>query len=191
MEKLKLGAKTFLYPMPTTLVGANVNGKPNYLAIAYCGIMQRKPPMLEVTLGKMHYTNAGIKENKAFSVNIPSEDLVKVTDYCGIVSGKDTDKSTLFETFYGTLKTAPMIKECPINIECKLVQTLDLGGTNEIFIGEIIETYSEEKYLTNDLLDITKLKPIIFSIHDACYWRVGENIGKAFNIGKNFKSAKK
>jgi len=191
MEKIAIGAKTFLYPMPTTLVGANVRGKPNFLTVAYCGIVQHRPAMIAVESSKTHYTNAGIKENGTFSVNIPSEEMVRITDYCGIVSGKTVDKSTLFETFYGTLGTAPMIKECPINLECKLVQTLDYGGTGEIFIGEIVEAYSEERYLTNGLPDIKKIKPIIFSMHDNNYWKIGEHLGRAWNIGKNFKSYEK
>ena len=190
MEKIKIGAKTFLYPMPITLVGANVVGKPNFLTIAYCGIVQHNPAMIAVTLGKAHYTNAGIKENKTFSVNIPSEEMVVITDYCGIVSGKNVDKSILFTTFYGELKTAPMIRECPINLECKLAQTLDFGGIDEIFIGEIVEAYAEGKYLTNGLPDIKKIKPIIFSMHDNNYWKIGDHLGRAWNIGREFIKGK-
>jgi flavin reductase (DIM6/NTAB) family NADH-FMN oxidoreductase RutF len=86
-EKITIGKNTFLYPMPTLLVGANVGGKPNYLTIGYCGILQHRPPMIAVTSEKTHYTNAGIKENGTFSVNIPSEEMVTITDFCGIVSG--------------------------------------------------------------------------------------------------------
>lgn len=102
------------------------------------------------------------------------------------MSGTSVDKSILFEPFYGTLKTAPMIKECPLNLECKLVQTLDYGGSAEIFIGEIVEAYSEEQYLTNGLPDITKIKPIVFSMHDNTYWKIGEHLAPAFKIGKKF-----
>lgn len=175
-----------MYPLPTTLVGANVSGKPNYQTIAYCGIVHHKPAMIAVNSGKRHYTNAGIKENGTFSVNIPSEELVTITDYCGIVSGRRVDNSILFDTFYGTLKTAPMIQECPLNLECKLVQTLDYGGSAEIFIGKIVEAYAEKKYLTNGLPDITKIKPIIFSMHDNTYWKLGEQLAHAFSIGKKF-----
>jgi flavin reductase (DIM6/NTAB) family NADH-FMN oxidoreductase RutF len=186
MDKIAIGAKTFLYPMPTTLVGANVGGKPNYLTVAYCGILQHNPALIAVSSGKTHYTNAGIKENRTFSVNIPSEEMVIITDFCGIMSGKQVDKSILFETFYGKLKTAPMITECPLNLECKLVQTLDYRGPAEIFIGEIVEAYSEEQYLTNRLPDITKIKPIIFSMHDNNYWKIGEHLAPAFKVGKKF-----
>lgn len=188
MEKIEIGAKTFLYPMPTTLVGANVGGKPNYLTIAYCGIMDHHPPLISVALGKTHYTNMGIKENGTFSVNIPSAEMVKITDYCGLVSGHKADKSGLFETFYGKLKTAPMIKECPLNLECKVVRSLEFV-IDQAFIGEIVAAYSEERYLTDGLPDIKKMEPILFSMHDNNYWRIGEHLARAWNIGKEFKHA--
>ncbi|HUW64458.1 MAG TPA: flavin reductase family protein [Spirochaetia bacterium] len=186
MEKKELGAKTFLYPMPIVLVGAVVDGKPNFLTVAYCGIVQGRPPMISISAGKAHHTNAGIKENGTFSVNIPSAEMVKITDYCGLHSGAETDKSSLFEVFYGQLQTAPMIRECPLNMECKLVQTLDLGDNNDLFIGEIIQTYAEEKYLSNGSPDIRKMDPIVFSMHDNNYWRVGEYLGRAWSIGRDF-----
>ncbi len=173
--------------MPVVLVGAHVNGKPNYLTIAYCGIAQHVPPMISVTMGKHHYTNAGIKENGTFSVNIPSEDMVEVTDYVGIHSGRKIDKSTLFEHFYGILKTAPMIRECPLNLECRLVQTVDFQGSNELFIGEIVEVYADERFLTDDLPDIRKIRPMVFSMHDNNYWKIGQHIGRAWKIGKDYQ----
>ncbi len=187
MEKLEIGAKTFLYPMPTTLVGANVRGKPNYLTVAYCGIVNHTPPVISVALGKAHYTNIGIKENGSFSVNIPSEELANITDYCGLVSGHKVDKSNLFETFYGKLETAPMIRECPLNLECKLMQTLEFA-VGEVFIGEIVAVYAEDRYLSGGLPDIKKINPIIFSMHDNNYWKVGEHLGRAWSIGKDLKS---
>jgi flavin reductase (DIM6/NTAB) family NADH-FMN oxidoreductase RutF len=187
MTKTQIGAKTYMYPMPIVLVGANVNGKPNYLTIAYCGIAQHVPPMVSVTMGKHHYTNAGIRENGTFSVNIPSEDMVEVTDYVGIHSGRTIDKSTLFDNFYGILETAPMIRECPLNLECRLVQTVDFEGSNELFIGEIVEVYADEQCLTEDLPDIRKIRPMVFSMHDNNYWKIGEHIGRAWKLGKDYK----
>ena len=102
--KTELGAVNCLYPLPTTLVGAHVKGKPNFITIAHVGIMDLGS--LSLGMNKVHYTNDGIKENGAFSVNIPSMAMVKETDYCGIVSGKKRDKSVLFDVFYGELQTA-------------------------------------------------------------------------------------
>ena len=161
--KIELGAKNCLYPLPTTLIGANVDGKPTYITIAHVGIMD----LDSVSLGmaKAHYTNAGIKENKTFSVNIPSTAMVKETDYCGLVSGRHVSKSEVFESFYGVVKTAPMITKCPINMECRLIQTVDFPK-HDIFIGEVVATYCDEEYLTDGVVDFSKVDPILFVMND-------------------------
>jgi flavin reductase (DIM6/NTAB) family NADH-FMN oxidoreductase RutF len=170
--------------MPTTLVGALVNGKPNYLAIAHVGIMD----LGSVSLGmsKAHYTNAGIKENRTFSVNIPSVKMVKETDYCGLVSGKTADKSGLFKTFYGKLKSAPMIEECAINMECELIKTVDFPS-HDVFIGRIAATYCDESILTDGVVDFEKVQPILFVMNDRSYWKLGEKFAKAWDVGKSVR----
>jgi len=190
MDKINLGPTIPAYPMPVSLVGAHVNGKPNFLAIAWFTMVSYKPPRIAVALGKGHYTNPGIKANKAFSVCLPSEDMVEVTDYCGIVSGKKTDKSDIFDLFYGELKTAPMIEGCPLNVACKLVDIVE-SGLNDIFIGEIVGTYTEERFLTDGKPDLKKMKPLILSQSDTSYWRLGEPVAGAWSIGKKYKAERK
>ncbi len=138
-------------------------------------------------MGKGKYTNAGIKENGTFSVNIPSVGMVKETDYCGLVSGKRVDKAELFENFYGKLGTAPMIRECPINMECRLIQTVDFPR-HDIFVGEIVETYCDEQCLTDGVVDLSKVRPILFAMNDRGYWKLGERFAQAWSIGKELKS---
>lgn len=185
--KKKLGGMNVLYPTPTVLVGAIVDGKPNFITIAHIGIVNHATPhLISLSMGKSHYTNPGIKENKAFSVNIPSENLVAETDYVGIVSGKKTDKSDLFKIFYGELKNAPMIKECPINMECKLYDTYDTP-THDLFIGEIVETYADETVLTNEKVDLAKVKPILFDMSSVMYWSIGNPVAGCWKIGKDIK----
>jgi flavin reductase (DIM6/NTAB) family NADH-FMN oxidoreductase RutF len=184
VEKVKISGGPFTFPMPTVLVGATVTGKPNFETIAYCNGVSRFPPIIMVSSNRAHYTNAGIKENKTFSVNIPQADLVKATDYCGLVSGHKVDKSRVFEVFYGELKTAPLIKECALNIECKLYQIIELPR-NDVFLGEIVAGYAEEKYLTEGIPDLKKFKPIIYTRGDH-YWHLGDYLAKAFSIGKDF-----
>jgi flavin reductase (DIM6/NTAB) family NADH-FMN oxidoreductase RutF len=103
---------------------------------------------------------------------------------------KKNDKSRIFDLFYGELKTAPMIKDCPLNMECKLVEIVE-SGLNEIFIGEIVGTYTEEKFLTDGKLDFRKMKPLILSQPDTSYWSLGEPIAKAWSIGKTYKAKRK
>ena len=186
MERIDIGANALLYPMPVTLVGALVQGRPNFLAVAWVSRVNLNPPILAVALNKVRHTAVGVQENQTFSVNVPGADLVKETDYCGIVSGKEVDKSGLFEIFYGELKTAPMIKQCPMCMECRLIETVSLP-THQLFLGEVVGAYTEERYLTNGKLDIRKANPFLFSRIDNSYWILGEEIGKAYSIGKQLK----
>jgi flavin reductase (DIM6/NTAB) family NADH-FMN oxidoreductase RutF len=167
--------------MPTTIVGALVNGKPNYVTIAHVGIME----MTSISLGmnKSHYTNQGIKENKTFSVNIPSAKLVKETDYCGLVSGKNEDKTAMFTTYYGALKTAPMIEQCCINMECDLIRAVDFPN-HDVFIGRIAETYCDEQVMTDGVVDLNKVQPLLLAMNDRSYWRIGARLAKAWDVGK-------
>ncbi len=182
--KKELGAKNCLYPLPMTLVGALVDGKPNYIAIAHVGILD--PGSVSLGMNRTHYTNAGIRQNKTFSVNIPNEDLVVKTDYCGLVSGKNQDKSALFKTFFGKLRTAPMIEECPVNMECRLLKTLDFPR-HDIFMGEVVNAYCDESVLTDGVLDFDKMRPLLFTMGDAGYWSMGKRLESAWSVGKNLK----
>lgn len=186
--KQKIGPVLSLYPSLTVLAGAIVNKKPNFITIAHVGIMT----MNHISLGinKVHYTNAGIKENKTFSVNIPSESLVKETDYCGIVTGKKTDKSVLFDIFYGKLETAPMIKECPINMECRIERIVDFPS-HDVFVGEVVETYVDESALLDEKVDISKIHPLLFDMSSKKYWTMGDAIAKCWSVGKELKKNKK
>lgn len=184
MKKITLGNKNYFAPNPAVLVGVNVQGKPNYLNVTYTGIANRSPAMIFIALNKLHYSTSGVREHKAFSINIPAAEMLTETDYCGCVSGKDVDKANLFHTFYGLARNIPMIEECPLNIECEVVQELDLEGSNVLFIGKVLESYTEEKYLADGLPDIKKMNPILFSINDTNYYSIGDNIGKAWDVGK-------
>lgn len=182
MTKKEIAIDTIFYPMPCSLVGANVNGKANYLTVAWFTMVGSKPPYMAIALGKNHYTNGGIRENGTFSVNIPSAGIVELTDFRGIVSGRKFDKAEMFDTFYGSLETAPMIRECPYNLECRLIQTVDLVA-DELFIGEIVAAYSEDRFLTNGVPDIKKMNPMVLSMPENLYLAVGEPIGRAWEAG--------
>jgi flavin reductase (DIM6/NTAB) family NADH-FMN oxidoreductase RutF len=185
-NKINLGAKIAPYPMPVVLVGANVKSKANFLAVAWFTTAAHTPPKVAVALNKAHYTNQGIKENKTFSVCIPSEDMIEATDFCGLFSGHKADKSRVFDVFYGDLKTAPMITECPVNLECKLDKVID-NGSNEMFIGDVASTFTEERYLTDGTIDIRKIRPFMLSLDDRNYHVLGKQKAKAWNVGKNYK----
>jgi flavin reductase (DIM6/NTAB) family NADH-FMN oxidoreductase RutF len=182
-----IGPINALYPMPTTLVGATVNGKPNFLAVAHVGILNHGTPQyLSTGLAKFHYSNIGIHENKTFSICLPSEDLMAETDYCGIMTGKKTDKSALFDIFYGEVETAPMIRQCPVNMELKLHDVLDFE-THDIFIGELVQTYADDSVIAEGKIDIARLRPLLFDMASKKYWALGHPVGNCWNAGKSLK----
>lgn len=183
MAKKKLPARAWMFPKPAVLLGAMVRGRPNFNTIANCGIICYDPPMVSVSSYKGHYTNIGIKDNKSFSVNFPSSKLARLADFCGLYSGRTEDKSKLFKVFFGELKSAPLIEECPVNLECRLVKTIKLGE-DDVFVGKIIAIYADEKCMKGEKLSIKRIDPLIYSTADKKYFRVGAVIGKAYSMGK-------
>ena len=181
--KKAIGAQTLLYPMPAVLVGAQVNGKPNFMTAAWCGIVASTPPAISVSVRPERYTFQGISNQGTFSVNIPSAGIAEKVDYCGIYSGHKVDKSQIFIVEYGKLNTAPLIRECPANLECRVVHSLDLGS-HVIFIGEIIETYIDADCLTDEKADPVKIDPLIYTTAVGQYRRLGEIVGQAWRMGK-------
>ncbi len=190
MTKITMGPTTMVYPMPALLIGANVDGKPNFMTAAWGGIANSDPPMAAVAIRPSRYTHKGVKQNMTFSVNIPSTDLAREADYCGITPGAKVDKikACQFEVFYGKLGNAPLIEQCPINLECKVMHTLELGS-HTLFIGRIEETHVSDSCLTDGKLDISKVKPLTFIGEPVRqYQTFGGVLGKAFHIGQELKT---
>ena len=186
MSKVTMGPQTWIYPKPVLLIGANVDDKPNFMAVAHCGIANSQPPMISVAIQHHRYTHRGIRQNLTFSVNVPSSDLVKETDYCGIISGSEVNKAEVcqFKVFYGKLDNAPLIEECPVNLECRVVHILDLGS-HSLIVGRIEETYVSESCLTDGKPDVDKIKPLIYNAAPARQYLVfGEVIAKSYSIGR-------
>jgi flavin reductase (DIM6/NTAB) family NADH-FMN oxidoreductase RutF len=189
MAKVQMGPGYNIYPMPVLLVGANVNGKPNFMTVAWGNIANAEPPMVAVAIRASRHTHIGIEQNKTFSVNVPSTDMVKEVDYCGVVSGAKVDKvkTCQFTVFYGKLSTAPMIEQCPVNLECSVLHSLELGS-HTLYIGRIEEVHASSDCVTEGKLDLDKVKPFsLLAEPSRQYYAMGEYQGKAFNIGLELK----
>jgi flavin reductase (DIM6/NTAB) family NADH-FMN oxidoreductase RutF len=188
MAKVKLQPERWMYPRPALLVGSNVDGKANFMAVGGGGVADAGPPMIGVPIRHFQYTLKGIFENMTFSINTPSADLVRETDYCGVVSGRKVDKVKAcgFEVFYGDLQTAPMIEQCPLNLECKVAHILNLG-THAFVIGEVKATFISGDCLTDGKPDLAKMNPMVFNLEASTYSTIGPVVAKAFSIGREFK----
>lgn len=186
MGKVKVDHSLFCLPWTQTLLGTHLDGKINFMALDWLTRVNYSPAMLGICVNKMNASNKAIRETGEFSVNVPSEDMVEITDYCGIVSGSKVDKSGLFEVYYGELKAAPMIVSCPVNIECKVTQTLELP-TNSFFVGEIMNVFSGEEYITDGKPDVEKMKPFLLTMPDNRFWSIGKNIGRAWKDGSRYR----
>jgi flavin reductase (DIM6/NTAB) family NADH-FMN oxidoreductase RutF len=178
------GTVPILPACPTVLVGAMVEGLVDFTTVAWTGVAASVPPTICIALQHHRYSLKGIRQNMSFSVNIPSTDLIKETDYCGMVSGSKTDKAAdcHFTVFYGKLAGAPLIQQCPVNHVCEVVQILNLGS-HELVVGRIVETHLAEEVLTDGRPDALKIRPFLFT--NGKYFSLGEYQADAFRCGSS------
>ena len=188
MAKVKLEAGSFTYPMPVTLVGATVGGKPNFMAVAWVSRVNYSPVYLAIAIGKRHHTTRGIEEHGTFSVNLPGRDLVVATDYVGIHSGAELDKTEVFDVFYGELETAPMVEGCPLCAECRVVRKVELPGNN-LYVGEQVAAYADEAMLVDGEPHVTALGPFLLAVPPGDYVALGETFAKAWSVGEGYGGA--
>lgn len=187
--KKSFGSKALIYPTPVWLIGTyDKNGHPDAATVAWGGVCSSNPPAIAISLRKSRWTYNNIMERKAFTINVPSVDQVEFADYCGITSGRNTDKFA--KTKYTVVKSvnvdAPYIKECPMVIECKLIDQMEIG-IHVHCIGEIIDVKIDDSALGNDgMPDILKISPLIYAPENRSYHRVGEFLGAAFSIGEKY-----
>lgn len=185
--KISLGAKNLLYPTPVLLVGTyDENDKANLMCAAWGGICSSKPVCVNVSLRAATYSHRAIIARKAFTLGIPSVSQVKEADYVGIASGKNVDKFAElgWTAVKSDLVDAPYAAEVPFVLECKLVETIELG-LHTMFVGEVMDVKADELILGEaGKPDMDKLKPLAFAPGVQKYFGLGDFAGDAFSIGK-------
>ncbi len=182
--KKNIGSTLALYPTPLVVIGAMVNGKPNWLLVGHLGIMGHDHVM--VSLAKAHYTNQGIRESKKLSINVVDEALLAKADRSGCVSGSKEDKSELF-VYSISEAGVPMITDAPVVMECSVEDIYETKGFDN-FICTIDNTYAEENVLTKDgKLDYRTLKPVLFEMPTYEYLKTGDVLAKCMSFGKEIK----
>ena len=180
------GAKCWLYPMPVLIVGTyDENGAPNAMNAAWGGIYDTN--LVMVCLADEHKTTENIRKNGAFTISFATESTVAPCDYVGIVSANDEPnkfEKAGFHAEKSEFVNAPIIKELPMTVECRLAKFTEDG----ICIGEIVNISADECVLDeNGKIDAKKLQPIIYDSVSHAYWGFGEKVGQAFSDGKSIK----
>lgn len=181
MDKKNLGNLLALYPKPLTVIGAEVEGKVNWLVVGHTGIIGHD--QILASMNKNHYANRGIRKSGKLSINLVSRDMLPKADYVGSVSGASVDKSGVFDFHWGENGT-PVIDASPLTMECNVVDIYETEGFDN-FICSIANTYATPEVLDSDgKLDYTRLKPVLFEFPTYSYIATGEIIGKCLNLDK-------
>lgn len=165
-NKINLGSKLALYPTPVTVVGADVNGKVNWLLISHIGIVSHDRVL--VSMAKAHYTTPALGLGKKISLNLVSPEMLEKVDYVGSVDGDKDDKSQVFEFHRGDAGT-PVIDEAPLTMELEIVDIYECNGFDN-FICSIANTYVNEDNLDdNGKIDYDKMHTVLFEFPTYSY----------------------
>jgi len=179
MKKISKKPSTALFPIPTVLVTVQeAGGVPNIITIAWTGVLCSNPPTVYIGVQPIRYSYPIIKKSMQYVINIPSDDLTKAVDYCGVVSGLEIDKfkETGLTPIPAKHVNAPLIEECPVNIECSVTNVLSLGS-HDAFIAEVLAVhYSENTLKENGVPDLDEIRPYSYCL--------GEYRGVNINLGK-------
>lgn len=169
---------TALFPCPVVLVTClDDGGNPNIITLAWVGTICSEPPIISIGIRPTRYSYELIKNSKEFVVNIPSTKILRESDYCGITSGKNIEKfseTKLTQQQAEKIKT-PLIRECPVNLECKLKDVIPLGA-HDLFLGEIVQVHIDEEVLDEKgNIDFKKADPFVFNQGE--YWSIDKKLG--------------
>lgn len=167
-----------LRPVPVVLVSCGHGEQANVITIAWTGTLCSSPPQVGIGVRPDRHSHGLIRETGEFVVNIPGEGLLDEVEYCGFISGREVNKFAArgLTPVPGSEVQTPIIAECPINIECRLVHTLSLGS-HDLFIGQVVAVqFSQEVLDERGRVDNSKLKPILFTGDE--YWGLGSFLGR-------------
>ncbi len=181
MEKVNIGNRIALYPSLVTVVGAEVNGKVNWLLVSHTGLIAHNRIM--VSMSQKHYTNRGIIASRKLSINLVDRNMLPKADYVGSVSGSEVDKSKVFEFHMGR-NGSPIIDASPLSMELDVVDVYRAEGFDN-FICSVANTYARPDILdSKGKLDYNTLKPVLFEFPTYSYLATGEVIGKCLRLEK-------
>ncbi len=192
MSKKIWKSGTFIYPIPAVLVTSGDMKNSNILTVAWTGILNTNPAIVYISVRPERYSYNLIKKNKEFAINLTNEKLAYATDWCGVRSGAKFDK---FKEMKLTKEKAefikaPLIKESPVSIECKVIEERNLGS-HTMFVAEVLSIDADEKYIDEKgAFDISKCDLIAYA--NGGYYKLGKKLGKfGYSVAKKKKNKRK
>ena len=182
-----------LYPLPAVMVSVtDGQGNDNIITVAWTGTICTNPPMVYISVRPSRYSYEMLKKTGEFVINLTTEELVFATDYCGVRSGRDVDK---FKEAHLTKEPAqfvkaPMIKESPVSIECRVTEVKELGS-HHMFLAEVLAVHAQQEYIDkNNKFQLNKAKPIVYSHGE--YLGTGKSLGTfGYSVKKRKKQEKR
>lgn len=191
MSKVQWKGGTFIYPIPAVMVSCGTMEESNIITVAWTGILNTNPAMCYISVRPERYSHDIIKKNGEFAINLTTRQLAYATDWCGVKSGRDVDKfkeMKLTKERANIIK-APLIKESPVSVECKVKEIVPLGS-HDMFIAEIVAIDADEKYIDEKgAFNISKCDLIAYA--NGGYYPLESKIGKfGYSVQKKSKTAK-
>jgi flavin reductase (DIM6/NTAB) family NADH-FMN oxidoreductase RutF len=183
--KKQLSVKPLLFPMPATLIAAAHDGEQSLITVAWIGMVSGTPPTIGMAVRKIRNTLRLIEASGEFTVNVPRVGMEAPVDFCGIVSGRGIDKFAAagLTAAPASVVSAPLVAECPFNIECRVVGVHEMGEY-QLVLGEILETHADEAILNAaGKVDIGLLDPLMYVPGTQEYWGVGSKVADAYVVG--------
>ena len=182
-----------LYPLPAVIVSVtDGKGEDDIITVAWTGTVCTNPPMVYISVRPERYSYHMIKETGEFVINLTTEKLAFATDYCGVRSGRDTDKfkDTGLTREKADHVKAPMIKESPVSIECRVREVKELGS-HHMFLADVLAVHADEAYMDEkNRFDLNMAGPLVYSHGE--YLGTGKKIGTfGYSVKKKRKAKKK
>lgn len=177
MNKVETKPHPALFPVPVVLVTVGDNERRDIVTLAWVGMACSDPPCVAISIRPSRYSHEILSDTNEFVVNIPTHDILEAVDYCGTVSGRDFDKfsSADLTPVPSVHIKAPRLHECPVNIECKVVNKMELGS-HTMFIGEMLTVHLDKDVVNErNRVDYNKMQPIAYCPEE--YWTLREKVG--------------
>ena len=179
MAKITFKPGNMLYPLPAVMVSvADRDGKSNIFTVAWAGTVCTNPPMVGISVRPSRYSHHMIVETGEFVINLTTRALARATDYCGVRSGRDVDKwkETGLTPVQSDVVKAPCIAQSPVNIECRVTQTLQLGS-HDLFIAQVAAVHADDQYMdAKGRFHLEQALPMVYSHGE--YFDLGKKLGK-------------